>query len=112
MPSTIGPSSLYSFDSLANSAPPSAGAGQRRAQLGMSAQELVEAQFEHSVHRSQLIRLEPAGERVERHLALLAAVEIAQRRRAARQLVVAEHDRGAGADPVGPPHAALRYCRE
>ena len=46
-------------------------------------------------------RREPLLQRVERHLDLLAGVEIAQRRGAARELVVAENDRGARVDLVG-----------
>ena len=42
MPSTIGLSSLYSFDNLAKSAPLEPGAGERIAQLGMAADELVQ----------------------------------------------------------------------
>src|SRR5215472_13192254 len=42
----------------------------------------------------------------ERHLDLLAGVEIAQRRGVARELVVTEDHRGARADFVGALHAA------
>ena len=80
----------------------------------MPAQQLVETRFEYPVHRHGLMiaagAARRAGQSVERDLALLAAVEVAQCRDAARQLVVAEQDRGARADPVGPPHAALQIA--
>ena len=61
-------------------------AGQRRAQLGMAAQQLVEARFECGFHgrfRSAAKGRQMGCQRAERDLALRAAVEIAHCRRAA-----------------------------
>ena len=87
-------------------------AGQRRSQLGVPAQELIETRFEYPVHRHGLT-IAVSARKVRRKASsatslCVAAVEIAQRRDTARHFVVAEQDRGARADPVGPPHPALQ----
>src|SRR5260370_40314352 len=113
MPSTIGDSSLYSFDSLAKSPPlsPEADRASRSSPWRRTSWSRRDSSAASMPSPSAAERLEPRGQLGERHQGLGAAVEIAERRRALGQLVIADQHRRARADPVGAPHASPELAR-
>src|ERR1700730_3715409 len=111
MPSTIGLSSLYSFDNRAKSAPvipvlPSASRSSAWRRTSCSRCPSSDASITRSAGQRLQTGPQLAQRQIHRHLDLLTGVKISQRDHIARDLVLADQHRYPRVDPVSPAHAA------
>src|ERR1700680_3099087 len=107
MPSTIGDSSLYSFDSLAKSAPLSPEADSASLNSPWRRTSWSRRDSSAGSMRSGHQILQPFYQLFAPHRLLRAAIEIAHRQRTGGEFVGAEQHRGTRTDSISAPHPPL-----